>query len=388
MAGVFVKERIRALAALPGYDIRVISPVPYFPPIRQCKRWYQWSQFPAEETVEGLRVLHPRYLLPPKIGGYFHADLLYPFVKKAVERLRRDFDFDLIDAHWVFPSGVVGVMLARRFDKPVVATGRGEDMLVFPRLPLKGRRIRYALRGASQLIALSSEIADAMRNHGAAADRITTIPNGVDCTTFRPLDRQETRRKLGLPEDAKIILSVGELLELKGFHVLVDALPEIQKRFPGALLVIVGGPGRFGRDYTAEIKRRIQQQNLTSSVLLAGPRPHDELVRWYNAADVLALLSSREGSPNVVMEALACGTPVVATPVGSVPDQLGDPALGLVLRERSLVAAGAGITQALSQRWNRRQIRRAAERRSWEVTAGQVGEVFDRATTQYLPRHL
>jgi len=372
--GVFVKERVKAMAALPGCEVRVIAPVPWFPPIKRLSRWYQWSQYPREETVDGLTVYRPRYILPPRIGGYFHPRLMYPAAKRAADRLRDEFPFDVIDAHFVYPAGVVAAMLGRRYGVPVVMTGRGEDMLRFPDMPFKGRRIRWALSRAAHCVALSTEIAEAMHRNGASSEGIAVIPNGVDTTKFHSLPQEDCRRQLGLAADAKIILSVGDRLELKGFHLLVDAMSAVLKSHPGALLAIVGGPGRFGRDYTAAIEERIREHNLHDHVLLAGPKPHDELPLWYNAADLFALMSSREGSPNVLLEALACGTPAVGTPISGIADELANPLMGRLLPERTATAAAEAISEMLSHSANREAIHSAMKTRSWSGTAQRLTE--------------
>ncbi|MGE0374263.1 MAG: glycosyltransferase family 4 protein [Planctomycetaceae bacterium] len=381
--GVFVKERVRAVADLPGYEVRVISPVPYFPPIRQFPRWYHWSQFPHEETVSGILVARPRYVLPPKIGGSFHPRLMYRSVCRSIDRVRREFDFDLIDAHWVYPYGVLGTMLGLRYGKPVVMTGRGEDMRCFPSDRWMGPQIRQALRSDARFVAVSQEIAQLMQEQGADPDRTTVIPNGVDCQKFAPLDRHAARRRLGLPPEGPLVVSVGELLELKGFHILVDAVAALRERRPALRVAIIGRPGRFGRDYTRVIEQTIQSRNLEGFVTLVGPRPHEELRLWYSAADVFALLSSREGSPNVLLEALACGTPAVATAVGGIPEVLMDDRLGVLLSERSPAAAAAALDAALNRTWDRQVIRQAMEGRRWEETARSVSEVFNSALTEF-----
>jgi len=381
--GVFVKERVRAVADLPGYEVRVVSPVPYFPPIRWFKRWYMWSQFPREEVFAGLPIARPRYFLPPKVGGYFESTLMYRAVRREVARIRAQFDFDLIDAHWVYPTGVVAVRLGQQYGKPVIVTGRGADMCCLPRLPIVGEAIRYALRNATQCVGVSREIAEAMVAHGADADRVSVVPNGVDCDKFRPLPKDEARRKLGLPPTASIVLSVGDFFENKGFHLLVDAVATLRRERPDVFLVIVGGPPQHGTDYSREIERRVAANHAESYVRLVGRRPHDELVWWYSAADVFALLSAREGSPNVLMEALACGVPAVATPVGGIPDVLEDSRCGILVAERSGEAAAVGLADALSRMWNRDRIRQAMEARSWRRTAKDVERVFDRTVESY-----
>lgn len=374
--GVFVKERVKAVAALPGHEVRVISPVPWFPPLRWFKRWYVWSQFPHEEVVDGLSVLRPRYPAPPKVGHYIQSSVMYRAVRRAVERLRQNWDFDLIDAHWAYPGGVVAARLGAELGKPFVITGRGEDMCRFADSRIVGPRIRRALQAADACIPVSSEIASRMRECGADPDRVSVIPNGVDTEKFRPLPQAEARERLSLPSSAKIILTVGDRLENKGFHLLIDALPRIRDQHPDVLAVIVGGPPRFGRDFTPELESRIREHGLEDRVLLAGARPHDELPWWYSAADLFVLLSAREGSPNVLLEALACGTPAVATAVGGIRDELADGGRGVLLSERTSAAAANGVVSVLNRSWNRDQIAQTISRRNWKSVAINVSAVF------------
>ena len=239
--GVFVKERVKAVAALGEFDLRVMSPTPWFPPLKMFKRWYPLSQIPASETVDGLQVTRPRYLLLPKIGGYYHTQLMKWGIGRSVARLREEFPFDLIDAHFVYPDGVVGAMLGELYNVPVVMTARGEDMIRFPELPVIGNAIRWGLKRASQLVGLSEELAQKMFENGADPARVRVISNGVDTAKFRPVPRDEARQRMGLPLDRKIIIGVGYLLERKGFHLAVEALRTVRERHPDAMLVIVGG---------------------------------------------------------------------------------------------------------------------------------------------------
>jgi len=374
--GIFVKERIRALANLPGYEIRVIAPVPYFPPLKRFEKWYAWSQMPRQETIDGLEVIRPRYPLPPKIGGYLHSYLMYPSVLRAAKRLRREFDFDLIDAHFAYPAGVVGTMLARRLKKPVMITGRGEDIHRFPELPVIGKRIRWALQHADRLVGVSSEIAEKMKRLGATTAHTQVIGNGVDCEKFQPQSREDARKKLGLPPAAQIVVSVGDCFENKGFHLLIDAVAQLKESHPDLHAVIVGGPPRYGTDYTSVLEQRIEAHGLQDRIHLAGRCQHADLPSWYSAADVFALLSAREGSPNVMMEALACGIPAMGTPVGGIPEILNDERLGIVLPERSAAAAATTLETIFSRSWNHDEIRQIMEQRDWQTTAKRLDEII------------
>lgn len=374
--GVFVKERIKALAALPEFDVRVVSPVPWSPPIKQFAEWYKLSQYARYEILDGLQVYRPRYPMLPKIGGYVHSQLMFSSVGRFVEKLRAQYPFDLLDSHFVFPNGVVAARLAQKYQIPVVITGRGEDMLRFPENPLMRAKIQWALKRANLCIGVSREIEAAMLANGADHSKTCVVANGIDTKKFRPLPQVQCRQRLNLPLDKKILLSVGDRLELKGFHLLVEAMPEILRQHPNAVLVIVGGPGRFGRDFTGQIESRIQSLGLSNHVVLAGAKSHDELINWYNAADLFLLMSSREGSPNVLIEALACGTPAVGNAVGGIPDELSDPTVGLLVKERSAKAASVAILDALDRHWDRSAIHAKMQSRSWESTAQRLAEMF------------
>lgn len=370
--GIFVHQRARALSKLPDVEIRVIAPTPWAPPVASIPKWHAYNRLPKSEVFRELSIQRPRYFLPPKVGGYFHPQLMYPFLLRAARRLRQDFEFDLIDAHFVYATGVAATKLGLKLGIPVCLTGRGEDMMRFPSLPFKGSSIRWALENADAFIGVSQEISREMVRFGAKSDRVTTIANGVDVDQFCPKDRDECREKLNLPIGRRILLTVGDRLELKGFHIVIEALPEILKKHPDTLYVCVGGPGRHGRDYTEEIEALVDRHGLGGHVLLAGARPHDELVDWYNASDLYVLASSREGSPNALLEALSCGVPAVATRVGSAPDELEATGFGALMKERSPREAALALSEALERSWDRQAIRATMRNRSWNRTADAV----------------
>ena len=379
--GLFVHQRVRALSKIPGIDVRVIAPTPWAPPIESVPKWRAYSKMPRSEVFRELAIERPRYFLPPKVGGYFHPKFMYPALLKSARKLHQEFPFDLIDAHFVYATGVAATKVAKTLGVPICLTGRGEDMIRFPSMPFKGKSIRWALSNADAFVGVSDQISQAMVTHGAKPERVTTIANGVDIEQFVPQSQIECRKSLGLPTDRKILITVGDRLELKGFHIIVEALPEILKTHPDAMYVCVGGPGRHGRDYTNEIQSRIDRLGLGDRVLLAGPRDHSELVRWYNAADLYVLASSREGSPNVLLESLACGLPAVATRVGGAPDELESTGFGMVMSERTPQAAAKTISAGLTKNWDRSEIRRGMTGRSW----GHIAEAVFLHLSQLLP---
>lgn len=382
--GVFVKERVTAVNRTGRWRMRVVSPRPYVPSIPGLpQRWRTLARVPHDEWIEGLSVERPRYLLPPKVGGYFHDQLIYTAIRRRIHQLHGEQRFSLIDSHFIYPDGVVAVRLARDLGLPVVLTARGEDILRFPKLWRIGDRIRWAHRHGTQLVALSEELASAMRANEAPADRLTVISNGVDLQRFQPIPREQARRELQLDPQVPLILGVGYTLERKGFHLAIESLPAVRARFPGAMFAIVGGLARWGQDYSREIDEAIQRTGMQAAVLQPGKLPPEELHRWYSAADVFGMLSSREGSPNAAMEALACGVPMVATPVGNIPQILADSRLGVMLAERSVPEVTRGLIEALGRRWDRTAIRAWAEQNSWDDVATRVNGVFDRAVAEF-----
>jgi glycosyltransferase involved in cell wall biosynthesis len=209
---------------------------------------------------------------------------------------------------------------------------------------------------------------------GTDPGKTTVIPNGIDGEAFHPLDRDAARRTLGLDSAARIVLTVCSLVELKGVHLLIEAAALLRARQAGACRILVVGKG----PERERLQRQIDQSGLSDIVTLIGAVPNRELVTWYNAADLFFLGSSREGWPNVVCEALACGTPVVATNVSGIPEIIDHEGLGLLV-ERSPQAFADGLLQALQRPWDREFIAGRGRRRDWEAVAHEVLGVFSRA---------
>jgi glycosyltransferase involved in cell wall biosynthesis len=211
---------------------------------------------------------------------------------------------------------------------------------------------------------------------GCPAEKITVAGNGVDANKFAPLSRVEARRSLRLPLDRSIVICVGNLIELKGLHVVLGALARLKKRRPDVFLVAVGE----GSD-RALLEKQVRELGLGNDVLFAGRQPHDQLARWFSAADVFCLASSSEGWPNVVLEALACGVPVIATPVGSVPEIV--PANVGILAERRPEAFESAIERALFQKWNQEEIVSHAHSYGWNKVAESLMTVYQRVVCDY-----
>jgi len=366
--GIFVENRLRHLVASGAATSTVIAPVPWFPS-RDARfgDWARCAAAPAEEMRYGLRVLHPRYAAPPRLGMYTGPWALLRAGRSALAQLLAEGErFDAIDAHYLYPDGVAATWLAREAGLPVVITARGSDTSHLPHFAGPRRLIRTALRDADALIAVSAGLAKGLVALGAAPGKVTVLRNGVDLDGFvPPLDRDALRMELGL--SGPIVLSVGHLIERKAHHHVIGAVAEL----PGATLLVAGeGPERRALAALAE------RLGVAGRVHLLGARPHNELAKLYGAADALVLASTREGWANVMLEAMACGTPVVAGPAWGSREAISAPEAGLVLDEVGPGPIAQALRQILADPPARRATRAHAERFGWgETTRGQA-ELF------------
>jgi teichuronic acid biosynthesis glycosyltransferase TuaC len=359
--GNFVLERMRHL--LPYADLSVMAPVPYFPKVGLNGRWSQFAKVPRFERFAGFEMHHPRYMVLPKVGMSTHAVSMFLGSLGQVAKVLRARDVDIIDAHYVYPDGLAAVTLASIFKKPVIVSARGSDINVFPSFRTIRPMIRKVLKQVDALIAVSQSLKDRMIELGCPHEKITVIGNGVDSVKFAPLPRSEMRRKLGLNDHRPIVLSVGHLKPNKGFHILIDAVEQLRKMRPDILLIIIGDG-----EYRKDLESRVRRLSLHHNVEFTGARPHSELIQWYSAANVFALASLNEGWPNVLLEAMACGVPVVATPTGGTPEVVVSDQLGL-LCERRPEAFASALATALSRQWDHDVITAHAAAHHWNKVA-------------------
>jgi glycosyltransferase involved in cell wall biosynthesis len=367
--GVFVENRLRHLVATGAATSTVVAPVPWFPSAApRFGDWARHARAPHEEERNGLAVLHPRYPVLPRVGMSLAPWLLFRALLPRLRAMHERDPFDAIDAHYLYPDGVAAVWLGRQLRLPVVVTARGTDVTLIPRYSLPRRLIRGAIRDAAALITVSAALKAALVELGAPSDKVTVLRNGVDTTLFRPpTDRDAARRALGLSRPT--LISVGLLIERKGHHHTIEAM----RQLPGFGLLIVGeGPEQ------AMLAALIERHGLGDRIRLLGPRPHGELPSLYGAADALVLASSREGWANVLLEAMACGTPVVASNIPGNPEVVREAASGLIVEANTADGIAAAVRRLVAAPPARAATRAYAEQFGWdETTAGQLA-VFRR----------
>jgi glycosyltransferase involved in cell wall biosynthesis len=367
--GIFVETRLRHLVASGAVDTRVVAPVPWFPfSGARFGRYGEFARVPQSETRFGLNVAHPRYALLPKVGMNLAPSLLAKGARRTLARLIDEgHDFDLIDAHYFYPDGVAAVKLGRYFNKPVVITARGSDISLIPQHPVPRRMIQWAAANAAHVITVCDALKTGLVGLGADASRITPLRNGVDLQRFQPGDRDAIRDELGLT--GFTLLSVGHLVPVMGHELAVGALPLL----PDATLMIAGDGPERGR-----LEALARQLGVEARVRFLGVVPQPELTRYYNAADALVLASSREGWANVLLEAMACGTAVVASRVWGTPEVVAAPAAGVLMDERSPNGVADGVRRLRAAGLDRVATRRYAEGFSWEATTDGQLNLFNR----------
>ena len=367
--GLFVEQRLQKVLATGRVEARVVAPVPWFP--LESPRFGEYGAFarvPRQETRNGLEVEHPRFLRLPKVGMSSAPLLMALGALPTLRRIRaQGFDFDVIDAHYYYPDGVAAAMLGRWLRRPVTITARGTDISLIPSYRLPRAQIRWAAGRSSTSIAVCEALRSEMRELGIAESKLRVLRNGVDLQRFQPVDRAEARRRLGVP-DGKWLLSVGYLIERKSHDIPIRALLDL----PGWSLMIAGkGP------LEGELRTLARDLGVASRVRFVGGVPQEAMPDYYSAADALVLASSREGWANVLLESMACGTPVVASAVWGTPEVVTTAAAGVLMPERSPAGTVAAVTQLMSRYPDRAETRSYAERFSWDATTRGQLEIFE-----------
>lgn len=368
--GIFVETRLRHLLASGEVETRVVAPVPWFPFRHPMFGEYaHHAAVPAHEERNGICVDHPRYLLLPKIGmnsAPYH--LAQAGLKTARRMIAEGYDFDLIDAHYFYPDGVAATMIGKALGKPVVITARGTDINLIPRYPKPRQMILDAARDCAAMITVCSALKDEIVGLGGTAGKITVLRNGVDLELFKLEDRQQAKAAFGM-SSSFAIASVGHLIERKGHHLVIEALPQM----PDAELYIAG----TGEE-EARLRAFAEKLQVTQRVHFLGAMPQAKLRTLYNAVDCLVLASSREGWANVLLEAMACGTPVVASNVWGTPEVVAGPEAGVLMGERSAEGVVRAIVQLRQSLPDRNATRVYAEQFSWDATTDGQLAVFER----------
>jgi teichuronic acid biosynthesis glycosyltransferase TuaC len=374
VAGLFIRERMFRVAA--RMPLAVISPQPWFPfqgLIRRLKPNYRPPQ-PNHETQQGIDVWFPRFLSLPGVARWLDGFFMALSCLLLVRRLRRERGINLLDSHFAYPEGYAATLLGRWLNLPVIITLRGTEVPL-ARDPARRKRMLRAIHDASRVFA----VADSLKRHvvslGADPGKIRVVGNGVDCQKFFPIDRAAAREQLGLPRDAKVLVSVGGLVERKGFHRVIELLPDLLARFPDLHYLVVGGACPEG-DLTQFLKDMVARLGLGERVHFLGAIAPEALHKPLSASDVFVLSTANEGWANVFLEAMGCGLPVVTTDVGGNAEVVCDESLGSITPFGDANALQSAIAAALAREWNSERIIEYARENSWDTRVEILDQEF------------
>jgi len=289
---------------------------------------------------------------------------------KIIKRNR--LSFNILHSHFLDTPGYIGAVLKEELGTPFVVTGYGWDVYDLPfRDELHRDLARQVLHKADQVIAVSEFTSERLLSLGVPPKKLHVVPNGYDERVFKPASSRDARERLNLPLDRKILLSVGSLVEVKGHTYLIEAMQTILKRREEAMLVLVGsGP------LEASLRSKVNRLGLNEKILFAGKRRHEEIPTWMNACDLLVLPSLNESFGVVLIEAMACGKPVVGTHVGGVPELVPKNEVGILVPPRNPEALAEAVLEALNRTWDSKRIVKHAQRYSWGNVARQVLSVY------------
>ena len=363
-AGLFIRERMfRVGRHLP---LTVVSPRPWFPGqalLRRLRPGYR--PLPArQERQDGIAVHFPRFPALPGLFRQFDGIMMALACLPLLWRLKRQ-GYNLIDAHFAYPDGYAATLLGRWLNLPTSITLRGTEV-PHSRNPALRARVAAALARASRVFSVSDSLRQLAMQLGMSADKGRVIGNGIDLARFQPVSRAEARRRFGLPDNAKVLVSVGALVERKGFHRVIECLPELLREQPNLHYLIVGGANPEG-DMLPELRSQVAAAGLADRVHFLGALPPDELKWPLSAANVFVLATRNEGWANVFLEAMACGLPVVATDVGGNREVVCRPELGMIVPFGDPAALTAALRDALSRAWPTQALLAYAAENAWDV---------------------
>lgn len=336
LRAVFNRDMIRGLAS--RHRVNVVCPVAWTEALRGR------HPHPLPESVETNSAIYPRYYFPPRVALHQRGAWMWWSLHRTLSRATREHKPDVVLSYWAHPDGEVALRLARRLGVPVALMVGGSDVLVLTKDPRRRARIEAVLRGVDAVITIGKKLGDRVVGMGVPASRVTSAMRPVDTQRFHPGDRTVARRRLGLPADHAVLLWVGRLVPVKDVGTLLRAVALLREPYP-SLIFCVGGEGPDA----AKLMTLGEKLGIGPLVRWLGAVPHDDLPDWYRAADVTVLPSLSEGVPNVLLESIACGTPFVASHVGSIPE-IADDACDRLVPPGDVSALTTAIAELLAKR--------------------------------------
>jgi len=378
-AGVFIRERMFRVGKY--IPIIVVSPVPWFPFQEIIRYWCpQFRPQPScYEEQEGVQVYYPRFFSIPGLlkscDGFFMAVGALPTLLKLKKK------FTIIDAHFAYPDGYAATLLGKWLNKPVTITLRGTEVPL-AKIPGRKEKLLTALVYATQVFSVSDSLKQFVVSLGANGDKIQVIGNGIDVIKFQPIAKSTARAALSISEGAMVLVSVGALVDRKGFHRVIDLLPELVSHYPNLIYLIVGGDSPEG-NIRIKLERQVEVLNLKKHVRFLGAYSSDQLKVPLSAANLFVLATANEGWANVFLEAMACGLPVITTDVGGNKEVIVNSELGTVVPFADSQRLLSAISNGLDKSWNIPLILKYAQNNAWDYRVKILVDNFNRITSSF-----
>jgi len=381
--GLWVEGLVRQISTM--CECRVIAPVPYCPPLLPLRDYSRFRDIALRDGMNGVDVLHPRFLTGP--GYSLHsceASLYYWGVQRHLEQVHREFPFDVIHAHFTYPDGVVAARLAQRYRVPVLITEHAPWLPWMQQYPRVRHQAVWASRESMFHIAVSRFVRKTITYFTGDSEKLAVIPVGVDENVFSPA-------RDGQRIDPNQIIYVGRIHLVKGVDVLLKAMCRLIKRRPNVRLILVGGS--FFRNYRRQeerLRRLSKELGLDGSVEFVGERPPHEVAELMRKSAVLVLPSRAESFGATLVEAVACGTPVVSTRCGG-PEDIVTEDTGVLVPPEDEDALAEGIESVLEKRetydptWLRNY---AVENFAWERIAGRTVDLYHEAMDSFCKKRM
>jgi glycosyltransferase involved in cell wall biosynthesis len=347
------------------YEVDVIAPIPWPKKLRR--------NIPEQSNIDGMNIYHPVYWYLPKIAREANGRFFLNSIHREATRLHCKHAYDIVYASWLFPDGWAASRLARNWNVPFFVKVHGSDVNLLQAGTEIANKSLEVVASAEKVICVSNSLKERLVDLGAGPEKLTVLYNGIDHRVFHPISQKKARKDLGLDEERRIILFVGNLKKEKGLGELAEAFKLLKKEVPNALLAVIG-TGPFARTF----RKSLDRSGCLKETVFAGNLPAGQVAQWMNAADVVCLPSYMEGIPNVVLEALACGKPVLATEVGGLPEVRSRVSEGLELvPPRNHMALFPGLLRLL----NGRVECAGAGINSWQENVAELRDLFNLALT-------
>lgn len=335
------------------------------------------SRIDLNSLPKNINVIPTPFFSLPTNNSFKNAGPRHMAIVKRVLSERK-INFDMVHSHFIWSPGYVGSQLKKQHNIPFIVTAHGYDIYDLPFRDEDWReKITSVLNSADRIITVSNKNYDCIRKLKIKT-KVEIIPNGYRSNMFFPKNVGSCRKELGLPKNKKIILTIGNLIPIKGHEYLISSMSKIVKKNKNILCLILGSGNLVNK-----LERKIRSMDLREHVKIIDQKPHSEIPTWINASDVFVLPSLNEGNPTVMFEALGCGKPFVGTIVGGVPEIIVDDKLGLLVAPKKFEELTTAIIESLDKKWDSEYIYDYSKKFTWETICNRIKNVYNEVLLKY-----